>query len=70
MNRLKDLREDHDLKQKDMAKVLNISQQQYSRYESEVCLMTYAQLITLAEYYHVSIDYILCNTSVREPYPK
>ena len=70
MNRLREVREDKDLKQKDLAKILNVSQQQYSRYETGLNQMTYEQLIILSEYYNVSIDYILYNTDVREPYPK
>ena len=70
MNRIKELREDKDLLQKDIAKVLNISQQQYSRYESEISQMSYEQLIILSDFYHISIDYILYNTDERKPYPK
>ncbi len=70
MNRIRELREDHDLNQKDLSKILNVSQQQYSRYETGLNQMTYEQLIILSEYYNVSIDYILYNTDVREPYPK
>lgn len=70
MNRIKELKEDHDLKQKDVAKVLNISQQQYARYELEISEMSYVQLIKLAEYYNTSIDYLLYVTDERKPYPK
>lgn len=70
MNRIKELRENQDLLQRDVAKVLNISQQQYSRYESDISQMSYEQLIILSEFYHVSIDYILYNTDERKPYAK
>ncbi len=70
MNRFKEIREDADLLQKDIAKVLNISQQQYSRYEMDICEMSYEQLSTLADYYKVSIDYLLYRTDERKPYPK
>ena len=70
MDRIRELREDKDLYQKDICKVLNVSQQQYSRYELGENQMTYEQLITLADYYKVSIDYILYNTDERNPYPK
>ena len=70
MNRIKELREDRDLRQKDVAKILNISQQQYARYELEENEMAYGQLIKLAEYYNTSIDYILYVTDERKPYPK
>ena len=70
MNRIKELREDRDMRQKDVAKILNISQQQYARYELEENEMAYGQLIKLAEYYNTSIDYILYLTDERKPYPK
>ena len=70
MDRIKELREDNDLYQRDICKILNVSQQQYSRYELGENQMTYEQLITLADFYKVSIDYILYNTDVRKPYPK
>lgn len=68
MNRIRDLREDKDLNQRQLAKILNISQQQYSRYETGLSEMTYDQLKTLANFYHTSIDYILCLTDERKPY--
>lgn len=70
MNRIKELREDRDMRQKDVAKILNISQQQYARYELEENEMAYGQLIKLAKYYNTSIDYILYVTDERKPYPK
>lgn len=69
MNRIRELREDCDKKQSDICKIINVSQQQYSRYESEICQMTYEQLVKLANYYDVSVDYILYNTDERAPYP-
>lgn len=59
MNRLKDLREDNDLYQKDIARILNISQTGYSKYETETNDIPTAILIKLALYYETSIDYIL-----------
>ena len=70
IDRLKEIREDRDLKQEYVADCLGIKQQQYSRYELGENQMTYEQLITLADFYKVSIDYILYNTDVRKPYPK
>ena len=70
MNRIKELREDKDLKQKDLAKILNISQQQYARYELEESEMSYDQLNKLANYYNTSIDYLLYRTDERKPYSK
>lgn len=69
-NRIRELREDNDYKQYEICKILNISQQQYSRYENELSQMTYQQLSKLADFYSVSIDYILYRTDVRKPYPK
>ena len=57
--RLKDLREDHDLFQKQIAQVLGISQQYYSEYEKGNGTIPISHLITLAKYYGTSIDYIV-----------
>ena len=59
MNRLRDLREDNDLYQKDIAKILNISQTGYSKYETETNDIPTSILIKLALYYETSVDYIL-----------
>ena len=60
--RLKDLREDADLLQKDVANILNCSQVCYSYYENGLRDIPTQVLITLSSYYNVSIDYILCQT--------
>lgn len=70
MNRLRDLREDRDLLQKDIAKVLNMSQTGYSQYETETNDIPTDILKKLASYYDTSIDYLLCLTDERKPYPK
>ena len=57
--RIRDLREDHDLKQKDMAKILNCSQQVYSNYELGQRDIPTEILIRLSQYYNVSVDYLL-----------
>ena len=57
--RIKDLREDNDLLQKDIASILGISQQYYSEYENWKRTITISHLITLAKYYNVSIDYLV-----------
>ena len=57
--RIKDLREDHDLLQKDIANLLGISQQYYSEYEKGNRTIPINHLITLAKYYNTSIDYIV-----------
>ena len=57
--RIKDLREDNDKLQKDIAQVLGISQQYYSEYENGNRPIPFTHLITLAKYYHTSIDYLV-----------
>ncbi|MDD6503724.1 MAG: helix-turn-helix transcriptional regulator [Oscillospiraceae bacterium] len=66
--RLKDLREDRDLLQKDVAQVLGISQTVYSRYERGFQTIPVAHLLTLADFYDTSTDYILGRTNIPEPY--
>lgn len=70
MNRLKDLREDKDLLQKDIAKFLNMSQTGYSKYEVGTNDIPTEILKKLAAFYETSIDYLLCLTDERKPYPK
>ncbi|MBR5253080.1 MAG: helix-turn-helix transcriptional regulator [Clostridia bacterium] len=59
---LKGIREDRDIRQKDLAKVLNVSQNTYSQYETGVITITAEVLIKLANFYNVSIDYLLDQT--------
>ena len=68
--RLKDLREDRDIPQKDIAALLNIRQNTYSQYENGQRQIPIDALITLAEFYKTSVDYILEVTDVKTPYPK
>ena len=56
---LKDLREDHDLTQAQIAELLNTTQQVYSRYEKGVNEMPIRHLVTLCRFYGVSADYVL-----------
>ena len=56
--RLRDLREDSDKKQEEIAKVLNISRQQYQLYESGKRELPMHHFIILARYYNVSLDYL------------
>lgn len=70
MNRLKDLREDKDLKQIDIARIINISQTNYSKYELEKINIPIDTLKKLALYYNTSIDYILCMTNDKKPYTR
>ena len=61
-NNLRNIREDRDLKQKDLAKVLNVSQNTYSQYETGVIALTAEVLIKLADFYNVTVDYLLDRT--------
>ena len=68
--RIRDLREDRDLKQKDLAAYLQVHQTSYSDYELGKSNIPIAVLHKLADFYGVSIDYILGRTSVKTPYPQ
>lgn len=70
MNRLKDLREDKDLLQNDIAKILGMSQTGYSKYEVGTNDIPTSILIKLAYFYNTSIDYILGITNEKKSYPK
>ncbi len=70
IQRLKDLREDKDLLQKDVAKILDTTQQYYSRYELGIIEIPLRHLNILADFYNTSIDYIVGRTNIKEPYPK
>jgi len=59
IERIRELREDHDLKQKDIAELLQTTQQVYSRYEKGENELPIRHLITLSRFYHVSTDYLL-----------
>lgn len=66
LQRLKDLREDKDLQQTDIAKLLKTTQPQYSRYETGERELPIRHLVTLADFYGVSADYILGRTNIKE----
>ena len=70
VNRLRDLREDRDLKQKDLAEVLQVHQTTYSDYELGRLNIPVGVLHNLADYYNVSVDYLLSRTNIKTPYPK
>ena len=67
--RLRDMREDADKTQAELAAVLNVGQTTYSRYENGVLDIPSIALIALARYYQVSTDYLLGLTDERKPYP-
>lgn len=68
--RIKNLREDHDLTQKQLGKFLNISQVAYSYYELNKRTIPLELLFKLADFYNTSIDYLLYRTDEILPYPK
>lgn len=68
--RLKELREDKDLTQKECSKIAYISKNSYIRYENGERVPPLDTIKTFAEYYHVSIDYIAKITDVQKPYPR
>ena len=59
LRRLRDLREDHDLSQEQIAELLGIQQTVYSRYERGAQTIPLQHLVTLAKYYTVSTDYMI-----------
>lgn len=61
--RLRDMLEDKDLRQREIAEILNVSQTTYSRYESGELDIPSTALIKLADFYGVSVDYILGRTN-------
>lgn len=65
VKRLKDLREDKDKSQSDIAKILKITQQQYSLYETGLRLIPIDKLCILDDYYKTSTDYILGRTNTK-----
>ena len=68
--RLRDLREDQDLNQTQVAELLQVHQTTYSDYELGRVNVPVSALHTLADFYKVSVDYLLGRTSVKDPYPK
>ena len=68
--RIRDLREDKDLSQKELSKILNMSQTGYSKYEVGTNDVQTKILIQLAQFYNTSIDYILGLTDEIKPYKR
>ena len=65
---LKDIREDRDITQKEIADYLHIKQNTYSQYESGKRQLPIEALIALADYYHVTTDYLLGVSDIPNPY--
>ena len=68
--RLKDMREDLDITQKEIADYLHIKQNTYSQYENGIRGLPIDILIKLSVYFNTSTDYILGITDTKDPYPK
>ena len=68
--RIRDLREDSELTQEYMGKILNVSQRTYSRYENDERAIPIEILSKLADYYGTSVDYIIERTNQKKPYPR
>ena len=68
--RIRDLREDNDLKQLEIANYLMCDQSLYSKYERGERDLPLEYAAKLADYYSVSVDYLLCRTDIKKPYPK
>lgn len=70
IQRLKEIREDKDLTQKEVANVIHVTQQQYNKYELGINSIPIEKLNKLANYYNTSTDYLLYRTDERKPYPQ
>ncbi|MBO4815703.1 MAG: helix-turn-helix transcriptional regulator [Clostridia bacterium] len=68
--RIKELREDNDLTQREVSKILNVSQVAYSYYEISKRSIPLELLCKLADYYNTSTDYLLFRTNEVKPYKK
>lgn len=69
-NRLKDLREDHDYTQQQIADAIGITQRKYSYIETGIQQLTAEVLVPLARFYGVSVDYLLGETDEPRRYPE
>ena len=69
-SRIRDLREDKDMNQTELAKMLDMSQTGYSKYETGENDVPSAVLIKLAHIHNTSVDYLLGLTDERKPYPR
>ena len=67
-HRIRVLREDNDLTQKQVAEYLLCDQSLYSKYERSERDMPLSMIVQLAKYYHVSVDYLVGLTEIKKPY--
>lgn len=70
MLKIRDIREDRDLTQKQISQLLDCTQQTYSRYETGEITIDIYNLIKLAKFYNTSTDYLLGLTNEMKPYPE
>ena len=68
--RIRDLREDKDLTQQELANILNITQRTYSRYENDDRGIPLETICALADFHNTIVDYLLGRTDQKKPYPK
>ena len=70
VDRISELREDHDYKQKEIADVINVAQTTYSDYERGLVRIPVEYLIRLAEFYNVDMNYLCGVSNVKRPFPR
>ena len=70
LERLRNLREDKNLSQEDIARLINCTQTTYSKYELNKLEISISALITLSQFYNTSVDYLLGLTDVFMPYER
>ena len=68
--RIRDLREDKDLTQTEIAKILNITKRTYSRYENDERQIPTEIISSLADFHHTSVDYLIRRNDQQKPYPR
>lgn len=68
--RIRDLREDKDFTQEQLGEAIGVSQRTYAYYESGQRMLPPQILCALADFYHVSVDYLLERTDEKKPYPR
>lgn len=68
--RIRNIREDRDIRQRQVAEFLNVSQNTYSQYENGVISLSAETAVKLAEFYGTSVDYLLGLTDEKKPYKR
>lgn len=69
IDRIRSLREDNDINQSDIAKILNVGQKTYSDYETRKIRIPLDSVIILAKYYNVDMNYICGISDIKKPFP-